>query len=140
MMMKKTIFMLGVIGTLSTVLLSCGKDARIGRNLWKKGGEWNIETAYREYKYVISGTTTTETEHNVGTFTFNKGGTGKLRDSDGDIETFTYSNTQKTLTIEDTWGTDVYDIIEWKKDNLKISRNYSELMGPAKELLTLKKK
>src|SRR5690554_2132625 len=102
--MKKIIVLLLLV----FVVVSCKKENRIEKNLWKKGGEWNIErwsetatsSFYPEDNY-------SETQTNFGTLTFNKDGSGALTLKDGSsayTEPITYQNTENTLTIFDSEG------------------------------------
>jgi len=137
--MKKTIFMLLMAGAVVAISLSCKKENRIERNLWNQGGEWNIESLYFEEH--VDEHYNSYTDYNLGVITFNKGGDGSIRYDDGDIETFTYSNTEKTLTISyNSWQTVVYDIAEWKKDRLTLSGKYTSDDIDFKDVYTLKKK
>jgi hypothetical protein len=130
-------------------LSSCSKETRIEKNLWKKGGEWNVESFSAKQTSTFAPDNFDETQVNIGTYTFNENGTGIYKNI-GELEplSFTYSNTENKLSF--TIGTDsqVYDIVEWKKNNMKIS--YTESFyegvngnvgtGTYTEVITLKKK
>lgn len=85
--MKTINFLLiGLLITGTTLVTSCSKETKIERNLWNKGGEWNVESL------VINQTSTdpaddySETIYNYGTFTFKKDGTGSFTITvDGDV-------------------------------------------------------
>jgi len=121
----------------------CKKETRIERNLWKKGGEWNIETFYSESEGIDSDGShyhDFNTEHNAGTLTFKKDGSGMQRYTDGNIESFTYSNTEKILVIKYDYDSYVHDITEWKKGRLTLSTTYNDGMNKSRVVITLKKK
>ena len=116
--MKNILFIL-----LSCILfVSCSKEIRIERNLWKQSGEWNIESwkesgtnsYYPEENYTIE-------TYNSGTFRFNEDGTGSLTFYDGtvtNIGNFTYENTKEDLTIFDDDENGVTYDIEWRRNEL----------------------
>jgi hypothetical protein len=130
-------------------LSSCKKEVRIEKNLWKKGGEWNVESFSAKQTSTFAPDNFDETQVNIGTYTFNENGTGIYKNI-GELESldFTYSNTENKLSF--TIGTDsqVYDIVEWKKDNIKFSytENFYDGVdgnvgtGTYTEIITLKKK
>lgn len=106
------------------LLSSCKKENRIERNLWKKGGEWNIES------FASSQTSTYEPDNfdatisNYGTITFKEDGEGNYTfTADGYTETgiFNYSNTEDELTLIIDNQARVFDIIEWEKNEMIIT-------------------
>ncbi len=108
----------------AVVFTSCKKETRIERNLWKSGGEWNIEN----YDY---SSTTTNSSSNItlnledcGSFTFNKDGGGELVFSFfGTTETnpLTYTNTEDQLTLTIDSETTILDMA-WEKNSMTINR------------------
>jgi hypothetical protein len=108
----------------TAILTSCKKEAKIERNLWNKGGEWNVESLYAKQVSTNSADNFEETIYNYGTFTFKKDGSGNYTITvDGDFEagTFTYSNTEDKLTLIINNQARVLDIVEWEKNNMTIS-------------------
>jgi len=110
--------------------LSCKKDNRIERNLWKQGGEWNIElwseTTTSSY-YEEDNNSTTFAD--FGTFKFNKDGTGSYTltaNSESYTESLTYQNTENTLTIFDPEGDGrIYDL-DWERNDITLSIDESK--------------
>jgi hypothetical protein len=148
--MKKINFLaLSIVFIGLITLSSCSKETKIEKNLWKKGGEWNIESYSTKQTSTFSPDNYDYTLVNIGTYTFNENGTGIYKNI-GELEplSFTYSNTENKLSF--TIGTDsqVYDIVEWKKDNIKFSytENFYDGVdgnvgtGTYTEIITLKKK
>ncbi len=142
---------LSILFTGLFALTSCKKETRIEKNLWKNGGEWNIElySAKQTSTYTIDNFD--ESYANFGTFTFNENGTGVYKfiiGSEFQTGAYTYSNTENKLTMTIDGETKVYDIVEWKKDNMKISytENFYQGVdgnvgtGTYTETITLKKK
>lgn len=123
--MKKFLILLLLV----LVSFACKKENQIEKNLWKKGGEWNIvswhvkstSTHFPEDNY-------TETRKNVGTMKFNKDGSGSFILTEGTsayTEPFTYHNTESTLTIFDEDGDgEIFDL-DWKKNKMTLS-SYEE--------------
>jgi hypothetical protein len=130
-------------------LSSCSKETRIEKNLWKNGGEWNIESYSTKQTSTFSPDNYDYTQVNIGTHTFNENGTGSYI-INGQLEpgSFTYSNTENKLTY--TFGNEsrTYDIVEWKRNNIKYSytENFYDGVdgnvgtGTYTEVITLKKK
>ncbi len=148
--MKKFNFLaLSIVFIGLITLSSCSKETRIEKNLWKNGGEWNVESFSAKQTSTFAPDNFDETQVNIGTYTFNENGTGIYKNI-GELEplSFTYSNTENKLSF--TIGTDsqVYDIVEWKKDNIKFSytENFYDGVdgnvgtGTYTEVITLKKK
>jgi hypothetical protein len=134
-----------IIGT--TFVSSCKKEAKIEKNLWNKGGEWNIESVVAKQTSTFAPDNFDETIYNYGTFTFKKDGNGNYTfTDDGDVEagTFTYSNTEDKLTLIINNQARVFDIVEWEKNKMKIiiTENFSNSIGSGKytETYNLKKK
>lgn len=114
------------------VLTACKKEKQIEKNLASKGGVWNIdnyegkqESTYASDNYYVN-------RANLGTVTFKDNSTGLFTiydEDDGSSNTdgFTYSNTDKTLTLnmEDGSLAGTYDIISWKKNRLTISKTHN---------------
>jgi len=71
--MKKTNLLLVAFLILGVALLiSCKKETKIEKNLWKNGGEWNIESMIATQISTNSADNFNETIYNYGTFTFKK--------------------------------------------------------------------
>jgi len=148
--MKKINFLaLSIVFVVLIALSSCKKEVRIEKNLWKHGGVWNIESQAVKQTSVFVSYNFDEKIVNVGTYTFYENGTGSYKNN-GELQpgAFTYSNTENKLTI--VIGNDSldYDIVEWKKNNLKITYSYNFYEGAANgdstgkytETIILKKK
>jgi hypothetical protein len=130
-------------------LSACKKEVRIEKNLWKKGGVWNIESQTGKQTSTIASNNFDETIFNVGTYTFYEDGSGSYKNnSELQPGAFTYSNTENKLTIVMENVSRAYEIVEWKKNNLKISYSYNFYEGAANgdstgkytETILLKKK
>ena len=148
--MKKINFLaLSIVFIGLITLSSCSKETRIEKNLWKKGGEWNIESFSAKQTSTFAPDNFDETLVNIGTYTFNENGTGIYKNI-GELEplSFTYSNTENKLSFTIGNNSQVYDIVEWKKDNIKFSytENFYDGVdgnvgtGTYTEVITLKKK
>jgi len=123
--MKKINFLLiAIIFVGTTLVSSCKKEDKIEKNLWKKGGEWNIESFVSKLISTYQPDLFDETVYNIGTYTFNENGSGSYLityDGFSETETFTYSNTEDKLTFIIDNEAKVFDIIESEKNEIKIS-------------------
>jgi hypothetical protein len=121
--------MIAIVIAGTTIISSCKKEDRIEKNLWNKGGEWNIDRLSVTQVSTDPIDNYNETLGNVGTITFNENGSGLFTytvDGDTDTEAFTYSNTEDKLTL--VFGNDVREFnMTWEKDNitLNITDNYT---------------
>jgi hypothetical protein len=150
--MKKINFLaLSIVFIGLITLSSCSKETKIEKNLWKKGGEWNIESFNVKQTSTYASDNFEESYANVGTYTFNENGTGTVKliiDEFIETSAFTYTNTENQLMITIDNETQYYNLIEWEKDNMKIvyAENFYEGVdgnlgsGVYKETITLKKK
>jgi hypothetical protein len=117
------LLLIGLLIAGAAFLTACSKEARIEKNLWKKGGEWNIESLTVNQTSTKPQDNYTETIYNFGTMTFKEDGSGNYRFTfDGDVETgtFTYSNSKDKLTLIIGNEKRVFDM-DWKKDDLQIT-------------------
>jgi hypothetical protein len=148
--MKKINFLaLSIVFIGLITLSSCKKEVRIEKNLWRYGGVWNIESQTGKQTGTIVFNNFDETIFNVGTYTFYEDGSGSYKNN-AELQpgAFTYSNTEHKLTIVIENVSRAYDIVEWKKNNLKISYSYNFYEGAANgdstgkftETIILKKK
>jgi hypothetical protein len=145
-MKEMKFFTIGLLFVGITTFLSCKKEVRIEKNLWKNGGEWNIESLTAKQISTNPVDNYNETVLNYGTYTFKKDGSGSyIFTVDGDVEAgaFAYSNTEEKLTLIINNEARVFDM-DWKKNNLTISitENYTS-NGESityTEILVLKKK
>jgi hypothetical protein len=148
--MKKINFLaLGIVFICLITLSSCSKETRIEKNLWEKGGEWNIESRTGKQTSIFAFNNFDGTQVNVGTYTFYEDGTGSYKHNAELLSgAFSYSNTENKLTIVMENVSRAYEIVEWKKNNLKISYSYNFYEGAANgdstgkytETIILKKK
>jgi len=146
--MKKTNLLLVAFLILGVALLiSCKKETKIEKNLWKNGGEWNIESMIATQISTNSADNFNETIYNYGTFTFKKDGSGSYKFTvDGDVEigAYTYSNTEDKLTLIINNQARVFNIVEWEKNKMKITITENFTSNGASvtytETLNLKKK
>lgn len=146
--MKRVNFLLIALFVAGTALFSsCSKEAKIEKNLWNNGGEWNVESLVSSQTSTNPADNFNETIFNYGTYTFKKDGSGNYTITvDGDFETgtFTYSNTEDKLTLIINNQARVFDILEWEKDKMKISITENYTSGGESityiETLNLKKK
>lgn len=123
--MKKINFlMISLLIVSVSFLMSCKKEAIIEKNLWNKGGEWNIQSIVANQVSTNPEDNFNETVYNYGTFIFREDGSGTYTITvDGDVEagTFTYFNTEFKLTLIHNNDARVFDILEWEKGKMKIS-------------------
>lgn len=123
--MKKALFIL--FATL--VFVACKKEDRIEKNLWKQGGEWNIETwDESQTSSYFPEDNSSEVVHDFGTMKFNKDGSGSMTIKYGTsayTEPFTYENTENTLTIFDEDGEGVVHDLDWKRNEFTTTLNTS---------------
>lgn len=144
----KTINLLSIILVFVGIGLftSCKKETKIEKNLWNKGGEWNIERLDVKQVSTNPSDSYEETAYSYGSYTFNKDGSGSFTLTvDGGIETgtFTYSNTENQLTLIIDNSLRVFEM-DWSKNSLTISitENFTssgEFISYTQKL-TLKKK
>lgn len=145
--MKRTnLLMFAFVITSTLFLYGCKKEVRIERNLWKSGGEWNIESLVAKQTSTNSVDNFNETIYNYGTLTFKKDNSGSYKFTvDGDVETgsFTYFNTEDKLTLVVGNEARVFDL-DWERNNIvmSITENYTDNGASITytETYTLKKK
>jgi hypothetical protein len=125
---------------------SCSKEDRIEKNLWNKGGDWNMESLTVNQTSTNSIDNYSEAYLNARTFLFKEDGSGFVTFTvDGDTETvaFTYSNTEDKLTLIIDNEARVFDLV-WEKNeiDLAITENYTANGATItyKENYSLKKK
>lgn len=129
--MKKII----AFSLLSVMLLACNKQKQISKNMSSKDGVWNIESYYAKQVSTYGPDNYETNLINVGTMTFNENYSGVLNWTYGGdlyIETFSYSNTDDkfSLVIDDGDFNGTYDIQEWKKGKMTITKTESYTAAP----------
>lgn len=142
--MKKILFIVLTV----LVFTGCSKEEKIEKNLWKKGGEWNVSSW-------TSWNDGTKTEH-IGadvlsvSFSFNKDNeaTVVINGDSGDTYTYKmkYYNTENQLKLIDIIDSETGEIeypsifysMEWKKDYLDL-RTTGGFTGGDTETLILNK-
>lgn len=115
--MKKLLF----IATVLISLTACKKD-QTERNLYSKGGTWNIKNYSWSQGPTSTHTFADDSHDNCGTMNFNKNGSGKLAfNFNGSTNTtsFTYSIDGDKLTMVADGETIVYDL-DWSKNAFTI--------------------
>lgn len=124
----------------------CKKENRIEKNLWKNGGEWNVESATISETSSNPVNNSTETIYNYGTLIFKKEGTCVLTttlDGDTDVYLYVYSNTEDKLRLTADNDPIVFDM-KWEKDKIELSITETSAFNgeiiTTKESLNLKKK
>ena len=128
----KKIFNLLIATTFIVALSSCSKENKIEKNLWKKGGDWEITQFYSYYgsfnPSVNGGMDPVPyTFNNCGSMHFGKDGNGTITftiDGTTDSYAFKYSNTEKEMTLIIDGEARVYDLT-WSKDVITIEYNSS---------------
>ncbi|HZH87340.1 MAG TPA: hypothetical protein VFD77_08480 [Brumimicrobium sp.] len=118
---------------------SCSKEKRIEKNLWKNGGEWNIDVFWFETK--SNGLKIGITEIDFGTIIFHENGTGLLIFEDGQVSnSFSYSITKDELTLVYDEGANPLKkgAMQWKKNDLRLE--FEETTEGANGQLTHTKK
>ena len=126
-MKTQRVVFLGITTLCFILLHSCSKENRIEKNLWNKGGEWNIKTvSFRQtstnsldnFNYAVS---------NAGTFVFQESGSGTITFTSAgftEVVAFTYSNTEDNLTLIIDNEASIYDL-DWEKNELELTLNES---------------
>lgn len=129
-----------------SLLNSCSKENKINKNLWKNGGEWNIETFVSKQTSSNPVYNFNETFSNVGTFKFNENGSGNVSvttDGDTQSESFSYVNTEDKLSLTIDNEQRIFEM-DWEKNLLTItiveSYTYAGDSNVYTEIYTLKKK
>lgn len=132
--MKK--FNVLLVLVLALAFVACKKETKIEKNLWKKGGEWNIVSwEEKTTSNYFEDDNYSGTDYNVGTMKFNEDGSGAIlfkNGSDVYSEPFKYENTENTLTLigasvfnnEENEGT-IFDL-DWEKNDFVISTTMAE--------------
>lgn len=142
--MKKILFVLFAVMS----LVACKKETKIEKNLWKKGGEWNVTS----WKSSDNGDETEGigADFQSAVFTFNKDkeATVVINGSAGDVYIYKmkYENTESELKLtnvidQETGQVEYSSIIyyiSWEKDQLDI-KSTNGFTGES-ETLILKKK
>lgn len=146
-MRKFNFLIIGLLFVGLSGLTSCKKESKIERNLWNKGGEWNIDK-YQE-NYGFGADPYSETRYNFGTIKFEKDGNGKITLKD-EGETFsnlfTYKNTDNSLTLTYKEGQMHYEgdvdnfTLDWEKDKIELYSYKSDAYGYDEIIMTLSKK
>lgn len=127
--MKKIIYLLFAV----TLLSACSKENKINKNLWKKGGDWELKTY--SYEYGVSGTSSYDYEYyeDCGNFKFSEDGTGvvtfKFAGEESYSQAFTYSNTEDKLTLVIDGSIAQVFNMTWKKDFIELSYDNSQPGG-----------
>jgi hypothetical protein len=134
--MKKLLFIL----LIAVVATGCKKEKKIERNLWKKGGEWEIKSFEESYESSSSPEYNyTSVIQNGGTFQFEKDGTGKTNyssdlavyledviDEEYINTKFSYHNTENSVFfIYPDDGGLAFDL-EWDKDKIIMSYDVTQ--------------
>lgn len=112
------------------IFSSCSKEEKIEKNLWNKGGEWNIQSLVVNQFSTNPADNYNETIYNCGTFIFREDRSGNYTITiDGDVEsgTFNYYNTEYKLTFVINTEARIFDILDWNKGKMTIliSDNYT---------------
>lgn len=116
--------LIGLLLTGAALLTGCSKEVKIEKNLWKSGGEWNID------KYDYSSVTTNSTNgitinaEDFGKLTFNKEGGGSYVFTvfgSTDSGAMVYSNTEDQLTLTLDGGSAVTYDMDWEKNKIVIT-------------------
>lgn len=147
--MKKTIKILtiGLLFIGMTAVVGCKKEDQINKNLWKKGGVWNIERYENNYSY--GGYSDSYVIINAGTYEFKKDGTGKLTFiENGEVYTnlFKYENTENTLKLTYKEGQMYYEgdgetyTLDWEKNKVNLYSFTSDQGSYDEYIIDLKKK
>ena len=108
---------------------SCSKEDRIEKNLWNKGGDWNMESVTINQTSTNTADNYSETIPNAGSFLFKEDGSGiatYTADGDPEILPFNYTNTEDKLTLIIGSEARVFDL-DWEKNeiNIAITENFT---------------
>jgi hypothetical protein len=138
--------LIGLLFTGAALFTACSKEVKIEKNLWKKGGEWNIDNY--DYSSVTTNSTNglTINVDNIGTMTFNKDGGGTYSMTffgSTDTGSLSYSNTETQLNLAMDGGNPVTYEMDWEKDKIVITNVSTSTNNGAtttqKEIYTLSK-
>lgn len=105
---------------LTVLIFSCKKENRIDKNLWTKGGVWNIISINEIY--TTNSGTSNQTFSNAGTFQFNEDGSGFTTytiDEDAEVLPFIYHVADGKLNMSMDGEHQSFDMT-WKKDELEL--------------------
>ena len=131
--------MIGLLFVGLAGLTSCKKENQIEKNLWNKGGEWNI-TTWKE-SGSDNGEVYLEVIKDAGTFKFEKDGNGKITFVlDNDVVPFTYTNTENSLTTILGGEFTIIWTLEWEKNKITLDHYESHDEGFDELTVTLEKK
>lgn len=112
-----SLFLVGLMG-----ISSC-KKVEI-KNLWDKGGKWNIEKTTYVLYVDNEEKQSSEIKGNGDYYQFNQNGTGYAYDkTDGRKTNFTYGVTDETLTLKVNYPYEfeqVYTIDKWNKKKITL--------------------
>ena len=117
----KQLFLFALI---ALTLASCSKQAKLERNLFKKGGEWSI-SSYKATEYDNGTLVYDEVFTNCGTFIFEKDGSGSYSITAGawtDTGTMRWSNDEKTVTIDG----DTFEVLKNEKNTIVLHSEYTD--------------
>lgn len=118
--MKKMIYLPVLV--LVMLMASCSKEKKIEKNLSSSDGTWNV-ASYTVVNYEDDVQVNMLTASNVGTMVFKSDGTGTSSFSYmGMVQntSFTWTNTEEKLTINDNGDIVVFDITKQDKSILEI--------------------
>ena len=116
--------LMGLVLIVVTIISSCSKESKIEKNLWNKGGEWNIEKVVMTETSSYAPDNSEETIYNAGIWSFKEDGSGNISRTIPGYEEeipFTYSNTEDKITLNTYGIVLVFNITEWKKDELTLT-------------------
>lgn len=114
--------MIGLLFVGAVLFTGCSKEVKIEKNLWKNGGEWNVDS-YSYTSVSSSGTNNiTISLDDMGTMTFTKEGGGTysfMQFGSTDTGTLQYTNTADELALTLDNSTTTFDMT-WEKDNITL--------------------
>ena len=119
-----------IIVVIAVLLTACSKEKKIKRQL---AGSWTITEVVTVT--TVNNVSSTVTSNSETVTTFSKDGSGTASSSGSGTNPFpaefTWSNTDKTLTIVDTDKaiTTIYEVVEHSKDKIVLNNTSSETIS-----------
>lgn len=123
--MKKLSLLTLFVAVVFIGLNSCSKQKKIEKNLYSKGGDWEVTYYYYMFGSINPSINTYDSKsyNNCGKMHFSKDGTGTISmklDGDSFTESFTYHNTEDKMTITYDGFSQEYKM-KWSKNTITLS-------------------
>ncbi len=123
------------------LLISCSKEKKIERNLYRKDGLWEISNIRAELYNSSNRLLYSESYNNAGTIVFNKDGSGRATELINNrtyMYEFEWTNTDKEIFITiPNKVTERYKILDESKNSLEIQKKEPIDNTPSSSLFVL---